>query len=315
MIGKVTSSVLPRAVAGSASKSGSRLNRFLSSPGLAKVLDVAADNPTLCQAGFSLALCCIARPITNFIVTKDKQDATYASCHSISSGVIGFIWPMIFVNPLSGAVKRVMKNPVKYLKPETIKRFYPNVGLEDVLDQAGKKIGSKVRVNAKGEMLRKDGTVLLKELEPKMIYGEAEKALFEAEHPDLYVSNGGVVRSRKIFQTEKGKVKIDAKGNKVGCPVQGDLTPITEEMEIGIKKEQNVKNIVNMVPDIILAPPRAALTIALIPPILKNVFGVHKGGKKPQSTESTTNNNTTPNFKSSLINTNSPFMNFKKGGI
>lgn len=68
-------------------------------------------------------------------------------------------------------------------------------------------------------------------------------------------------------------------GNKIGCSVQKDLTPITEEMEIGVKKEQNVKNVLNMIPDIMLAPPRAALTIALIPPIMKNIFGMQKPQK------------------------------------
>ena len=313
MINKVMSSIVPKATRKCASQGGSRLNKFLSSPTLGKVLDVAADNPTLFQAGFSLALCCIARPITNFIVTKDKQDATYASCHSISSGVIGFLWPLIFVNPLAGGVKKIMKNPVKYLKPETIKKFYPNVAMEDILDKAGKKIGSKIKVNEAGEMLRKDGSVLLKELEPKVIYNEAEKVAFEKAHPDLYVSTGGVVRSRSVFQTEKGIIKLDAKGERIGCPVQSDLTPITEEMEIGIRKEQNVKNFVNMVPDILLAPPRAALTIALIPPILKNVFGVKKSDKSAKAAQVA--NNGTTNFKANTVASTSVFANFKKGGI
>lgn len=313
-INKVVSSILPGAARRCASKGGSRLNNFLASPTLGKVLDVAADNPTLFQAGFSLGICCLARPVTNFLVTKDKQDATYASCHSISSGVIGFLWPLIFVNPLSGAVKKVMKNPAKYLKPETVKKFYPNVAMEDVL-VGGKKVGSKIKLNAKGEMLRKDGSVLLKDLEPKIVCGEAEKIAFEQAHPDLYVSKGGVVRSRSVFQTEKGVFKLDAHGNKVGCPVQSDLTPITEEMEIGVRKEQNVKTFVNMVPDILLAPPRAALTIALIPPILKNVFGVKKSDKSAKAAAPAVVNNNQPNFKANTAIAGSVFDSFKKGGI
>lgn len=315
MIGKVMSSIVPKAVRKAKAPKGTKLNNFLSSNSLGKVLDAAADNPTLLQAGFSLALCCVARPITNYLVTKDKQDATYASCHSISSGVIGFIWPMIFVTPLASAVKKVLKNPVKYLKPETIKKFYPNVGMEDVLDAAGKKIGSKIKVNEKGQMLRKDGSILKADIEPMMVYGEENKIKFEKANPDYYVSNGGVVRSRKIFQTEKGKIKLDKEGKKVGCPVQNDFNPITEEMEIGIKKEQNVKNFVNMVPDILLAPPRAALTIALIPPILKNVFGVHKSNKSAQPASSQQNVSATTNFKSNFVSSNSTFASFKKGGI
>ena len=329
MINKVMGSVIPKmahatakkAVSGNAEK-GSRLTRFLQSETLGKVLDVAADNPVICQSLFSLAVCCGARPVTNFAITKDKGDATYASCHSISSGVIGFAWPLVFATPLAVGVKRVLAKPHKYLKPEMVKKFYPNVGLVDILGKDGKAIGKKIATNTEGEMLRKDGSVLCKDLEPLMIYGKEEKAAFEATHNNLMVDKSGVVRSKTVFKTEKGVIKKDKDGNNIGCAVQKDLTPITEEMEIGVKKEQNVKNFVNMSADIILATPRAALTIAFIPPIL-NLFGVKKK-PKGDAAQANTQNNQTINVISASNNTvqktggnniASAFNSFKKGGV
>ena len=302
---------------------GSGLKKFMQNPALGKVLDAAADNPVICQSAFSLALCCAARPATNFLVTKDKQDAAYASCHSISSGLIGFVWPLVFATPLAAGVKKVLSAPHKYLKPEMVQKFYPNVAVVDKTGKDGKKIGKKIKTNAAGQMLRKDGSILCRDSEPLMVYGKEEKAAFEAANAGFYVDKGGVVRSKTVFKTEGGKFKLDKDGNKIGCAVQKDMTPITEEMEIGTKKEQNVKSIMNMIPDILLAPPRAALTIALIPTILTNVFGVKKNDKTApaHSSNAITGKNlditSKPNTAaaSSINGTKSVFSVFKKGGM
>ncbi|MCD8378341.1 MAG: hypothetical protein LUB59_06100 [Candidatus Gastranaerophilales bacterium] len=328
MINRIMGSGIPKAMkigAGNGGGNGDRLTKFLRSKTLGKVLDTAEANPVICQSGFALALCCVARPATNFLVTEDKQDAAYASCHSISSGGIGFIWPLLFATPLAAGVKKVAANPQKYLKPEVVKKFYPNVALEDIISKDGKKIGKKVKTNVKGEMLREDGTVLCKSLEPKMIYNKEERAAFEAKNAGFYVDKNGVVRSKTVFNTEGGKFKLDENGNKIGCAVQNnkEMTPITEEMEIGARKEKNVTNFINMSSDILLAPPRAALTIALIPSILKNVFGVQKSNNAAAPASNPTassrlditskSNNTVKVTKSA--GTASPFSSFKKGGV
>ena len=85
MINRVMGSkVVPNIARTAAGGKGSKLMRFMQNETLGKVLDVAADNQTLCQSLFALAIWVGPRPITNFIVTEDKQDALYASCHSIS---------------------------------------------------------------------------------------------------------------------------------------------------------------------------------------------------------------------------------------
>lgn len=315
MINRVASSIIPKAtsvLANNAGNKGGRLKKAMQNPVLHKVLETAAENQLMTNATYALALCCIARPITNFAVTKDKQDAGYASAHSIASGVMGFVWPFIFATPIAMGIRQITKNPQKFLKPARVKQFYPNVKVIDELDAAGKKIGEKIATNAEGKMLRKDGKILGQSLEPKMIYGEAERAAFEAQNAGFYVDKGGVVRSRDVFKTEKGQFKLDKDGNKIGCAVQEDLNPITEEMEMGIKKEQNVQKFINMVPDTILAIPRAWLTIKLIPPILKGL-GIQKkpkGGAEP----SEQNNQATPvTLAMRSAELNSPFSAMRKG--
>jgi hypothetical protein len=321
MINRVTS-LVPKTlntVAQNSAKKGSRLTKFLQSETLGKVLDTAKENEVVCQSLFSLALCVGARPVTNFIITEDKGDAAYASGHSIASGVVGFAWPLIFATPLAKGMKKMISNPAKYFKPELVKKFYPNVGTTDVLNKEGKKVGEKIMTNVEGKMLRKDGSVLIQSLEPKMVYGEAEKAAFEATNKDFYIDKGGVVRSKKVFSTKGGKVELDAKGNPIGCAVQSDMTPITEEMKIGSKMEQNLKTFVNMVPDIMLAPPRAALTIAVIPPILKGL-GLKKKPKDAPAQQKTgldvmSKSNNTVSTASAKANNTSVFSSMKKGGV
>lgn len=359
MINKVMATKVIPTIAKSAAKSGKGKDfttKLMQSETLGKVLDVAADNQTLCQSLFALAICVGPRPITNFAVTKDKQDATYASCHSISSGAVGFVWPLIFATPFAVGLKRISQNMPKYLKPETIKKFFPNVATTKSINKDGKEI-EKVVTNEAGKMMRTDGVELCTSLEPMMVYGERAKAGFEANYPNHYVDKGGVVRSKLVPKTENGVIKLDQDGKPIGSAVQtrdfmvdkhgivkryekdengyikldennkkigqvipeSDLTPITEDMEIGVKKEQNVHKFINMLPDILLAPVRASLTIAMIPPLL-NAFGIRKSNK---SGASGSQNNATASAPASsnvvatgrMSNVASTFNVFKKGGV
>ena len=360
--GKLTSSIIrPKTILNAATtattKKPDMVTRFMKNGLVGKICETAAENPVMCQSIFSLAICCGARPVTNMITTKDKKDASYASCHSISSGVMGFVWPLIFATPLAAAVKMIAAKPQKFLKPETIKKFYPTVGLEKVMKNGKETL--RVMTNSKGEMLRENGTKLLTNLEPLKLKGEAEaagkikklteklaktkseskklkiqsqiedfrikqqefeaeKAAFEAMNPKLYVDvDTGVIRSREFFKTENGQFALNDKGEKIGCAIQkpedkkaldrvlagkqeAEILPITEDMEIGKNKEDNIKSIINWVPDILLAPPRAMLTIELIPRFLK-LFGMEKQKKSAPTKDGTqqTQNNTT--FKASPI--------------
>jgi hypothetical protein len=319
MISKVMSSIVPKSVPKAimpAAEKGTRLKKFLQNETFGKVLDVAAENQTLCQSLFALGICIGPRPVTNYIVTEDKKDATYANCHSISSGMVGFVWPLIFATPIAVGIKRMVANPTKYFKPEIIQKFYPNVGTVKELAKDGKTMVTKIATNAEGKMLRRDGSVLCTDLEPLMVYGKEAQAKFAKEHPELTVDKTGVVRSKSVFKTENGVYKLDKDGNKIGVAVQKtDFNPITEEMEIGAKKEQNVQKFINMVPDILLAPIRASLTIALIPPLL-DAFGIKKSNKNAAGkglNVVSQANNFVPQRKADHVATT--FSAFKKGGV
>ena len=240
----------------------------------------------------------------------------------------------------------------------------------------------EVMQNNKGQLLREDGKLLWRNLEPLKLQGKAdaaeeiarieekllkttsktkqeklkiqkeelelakeayekEKTIFETANPNLSVDKNGIVRSKEVFKTKDGIYELDKHGNKQGCAIQkpeisgktekrtqeimkeyldGTRTPehrpITEEMEIGINKEQNIKSIVNWIPDILLAPPRAAVTIAFIPWLLKNVFGMEKNKKvaapnqnNNQVATTTVNNNKIAGTSLNIVST------AKKGGV
>ena len=361
----------------SAVQNGQKTSKMFKNEKFGKILEGVAKNEVVWQSGISLAICAIARPATNFAITPNKKDAAYASAQSISSGVMGFIWPIIFATPLAAAVGVVFKNPQKYLKPNVIKKLYPSVGLHEVMEK-GKKV-TKVMTNANGEMLRADGTKLWKTLTPLKIRNadaasklknlEAEstglsadviatkklelekkhakftkiKTIFETTNPEMYVDNNGVVRSKTVFQTKNGiiqkakggEIGINGINSEIGAEIQipgsnhkidkilsGEMKaqhrPITEEMKDANKKEQNIQTMIKWSTDIILAPPRAILTILAIPPLLKAV-GMEKNKKGKEKKENiTTPTPTNQNLKSIpkfSIQHNKFIQNFKKGGV
>lgn len=347
---KMASSIIrPNSVLYGAAKKPDMMTRIMKSNPLGKVCELAEENPVLTNALFSLGICCAARPVTNYLTTKNKKDAAYASGHSISSGAIGAVWSLAIATPLANAVRIVLGKPQKYLKPAMIKKLFPTVGIKEVIKD-GKKI-QEVMENSAGKMIRKDGTELLRDFEPLKIRNgdapsklkelekklektkkqskidklneekevlkekiadfEAEKIKFETENPNLYVDKNGVVRSREIFKTKDGKFQFDEDGSrsitgeaggKMGCVVQKDKTPITEEMENGAQKEKNIETIFKWVPDIILAPPRAFLTIVAIPPILKGL-GLEKSkkGAAPAANTANSNNSETKAIKAEPV--------------
>lgn len=82
----------------------------------------------------------------------------------------------------------------------------------------------------------------------------------------------------KVFKDMFQKIKdIDDLAEKA---VKLDL----KEAKALRAKQEAMKTLVKNIPDWIIAVPRACLTIALIPPILKYVFGIEKK-KKPQNVE------------------------------
>lgn len=88
---------------------------------LKRGLEFAADNGSLFVATTSLTLSTIARPIAIMSTPKaDKENKKYAAAKSIASSAVGYLLMLTASLPLAKSMKKIDKNPTKYLKTETI---------------------------------------------------------------------------------------------------------------------------------------------------------------------------------------------------
>ena len=97
---------------------------FYTNRALKKGLEFAADNGALFAATTTLGLSAIVRPMAIWLAPHtDKENRKLACAKSISSSVAGFLLTLALSMPLSKAIKKIDKNPQKYLKPSTIKNL------------------------------------------------------------------------------------------------------------------------------------------------------------------------------------------------
>lgn len=95
-------------------------NGFWNNRLVKKGLEFAAENGTLFAATTTLALS-TARPLVILATPNtDKKNKQIASAKSITSTINGYLIALLASMPLSRAIKRIDKNPEKYLKQETI---------------------------------------------------------------------------------------------------------------------------------------------------------------------------------------------------
>ena len=101
--------------------------------------------------------------------------------------------------------------------------------------------------------------------------------------------------SKKLFELAEKEKALEAKAN--ARDAAGKIIDKTSRAAYKAVKRHRaaLETLVKNIPDFVIAIPRSILTIALIPPILKYVFGVEKK-KKPEQTETPkdTNNMNTP---------------------
>lgn len=96
-------------------------NGFYNSSGLKKVLEFAEKNGALFMSGTSLALSATVRPMSILASPKtDKENKKLACAKSVTSTLIDFIITLAVSAPLVKAMKKIDKNPQKFLKSETI---------------------------------------------------------------------------------------------------------------------------------------------------------------------------------------------------
>ena len=88
-----------------------------------KGLELAAENGTLFAAGATVGFSAL-RPISIWLTPNtDKENRKLASAKSIASSLIGFGLMLLLSVPLAKGIKKIDKNPEKYLNSECIKNL------------------------------------------------------------------------------------------------------------------------------------------------------------------------------------------------
>ena len=265
------------------------LKKFLTSEKFGKILDLSVKNPVILTSVYSLVLCTLLRPATIMALPgKNIDDKKYASAHSIASGIIGLAVTAAILTPVGHRVKRVFKNPQKYLKTETIKRMYPNVATKECIDRAtGQKV-EKVKVALDGKMLQSDKyeQMRLAEIAEMKKNGtwdllsDPQKEKLSQRKPYLCQSVDPISVDEDIVRSAFYKKK-----NGEAVALQPNGTPLVDELKIADRKNKNAEQLLKMVPDLLVAAPRAAITVATIPFILTKVFGLQKSSAKNKTEE------------------------------
>lgn len=106
-----------------------KVSRFLNNKMLLRGLEKVSEHGTSFAAGTSLVLSLTVRPLA-IASTPDveKENKQYAISNSICSGLIKFAMVEAVALPVENAVKKIDKNPEKFLKSETIKNLATNGG-------------------------------------------------------------------------------------------------------------------------------------------------------------------------------------------
>lgn len=91
---------------------------------LKKGLEFAADNGALFAASTILTMSMFARPAAIWLAPHtDKENKKFACAKSIASSIAGYLITLGVSTPIAKSIKKIDKNPDKYLKPTTIKHL------------------------------------------------------------------------------------------------------------------------------------------------------------------------------------------------
>ncbi len=124
---------------------------------------------------------------------------------------------------------------------------------------------------------------------------------------------------KKVFEKKFRRTKFKAVDDKIAeLTKQKDACTISQaakqELKDLVKRRNALNTLVKNIPDWVIGVPRAILTIALIPPILKYVFGVEKKKKAaPQENKNVNTNNSMETPKMDFLD--KPAFEEFKGGV
>lgn len=272
-----------------------------------KFLDYVDAHNIITSSLVALVFAGVLRPATILSLPgkKDKDDKIYASGHSLASALMGFAFSLLITTPLDQAVKKLFDKG---------------------------KVGSKHLDELNTDIEKLQTKLYKKTLDDMKSEGEITKEQFEkinTKFIEKLKENADEIKTRtaaakpvddmleEIFEEEKISSKFHTMKDKFKALGK------TEKYSTDAKKLKDLintklayKTLIKNLPDWIIAIPRAALTIALIPPILKYVFGLEKK-KAPEKVEiqPETKQTEKPEVKEDDIIFNRPaFEDFNIGG-
>ena len=257
---------------GSAAKFSSRM--------LDGLLDACNNHTTIVQNLVALVLALGPRPLAIMSLPgkKNKEDKIYASGHSMASGLIGFAFASIIMYPLGIASKKVKEHDAMLImdrieKSNDVKlvtrRLKKLAGMENIPEEKltaesileGTSHLEPEFLKQFGSFEEKDGkltrlTAINSEIDFEKVYKDYNLKNFTKEK---LMEGTKFVRERFL----KNFFEFDEAGKFVKLNKAADFDKVYKAL--------------NMAPDVfVFGILKAMLTVALIPPILKHVFGLEK---------------------------------------
>ena len=203
------------------------IKKLLNSDSFGKALEFTGEQEVMIQAGTALAICCGLRPLTIMAIPgdKNKKDCAYASAHSFSSGVFGFIVPFLFIKPLANGYNHAKKEAGKYIIDEAkIKEMWPHVDLNSIKDKDGVRKPVEEWLDIKGRKFVADIKDVRKVPLPKHITEISEETL-KNKIKGLDVSKIKDKSVNEWVTTEGQKVKFNFEDIFVAIQEEGKNKP------------------------------------------------------------------------------------------
>ena len=228
-----------------------------------KLIDGCNDHTVIVQNLVALGLAAGPRPLAILTLPgkKNWEDKVMAACHAIASAVVGFVFASIVMYPLGEAAKRIY-NPRK------------KTGDAVIVQNKFKEITDRMLDN----ILPKLGITKEQYLKNPQIIDQAKYEKFANEFLEgLKVKDVDLLQDTKVIGKKFLKLFGEFK--------EGQLVKINNKLNI-----DRVIKALNMAPDtFVFGVLKAMLTIALIPPIMKYLFGM--GKEEPKQTAPSTSQN------------------------
>ena len=237
---------------------------FKGAPFLHTAANYVMQNPIVAEAMFAILITCGLRPATIMATARtpeDKEKCGYQVAKSISTGVVGLGMSALVATPLSKAIKGVQKSGALDM-PEAQREALKKTVAEGV------------------EALGKYAKNIAKQKDIDEVHKGFLKDLIKDDKLHLDVLKGFSKKGRKaVF--ESTLEKVDPKAFKK----YADAVVAQKQLS---NYSGTAKNILDKLLQPAFLPFRAAVTIALVPIIMKTL-GIKKGGsKKPKETQAQT---------------------------